>query len=104
MSIGPDTGYAATGMPHANASINTIPNVSVKLGKTKTSELATIFASSLPNFSPRNICVGCKSESDVFLFMNGFCDNCMTDIKASNLTLSNILESLSHIYLVQRPQ
>lgn len=55
-----------------------------------------ILKNSPPNpkksFSPRNICVGCKSESDVFLFMNGFCDNCIIDSKASNLTLSTILE------------
>ncbi len=34
---GPVTGYAATGVPQASASIITRPNVSVRLGKTKTS-------------------------------------------------------------------
>ena len=37
-SIGPVTGRAATGTPQARASISTRPNVSVRLGKTKTSD------------------------------------------------------------------
>ena len=36
ISFGPVTGYAATGVPQANASIITIPYVSVLDGKTKT--------------------------------------------------------------------
>ncbi len=39
-SIGPGTGKAATGRPHASASIITMPNVSVREGKTNTSALA----------------------------------------------------------------
>jgi hypothetical protein len=37
-SIGPGAGKAATGRPLAMASSSTMPNVSVRLGKTKTSE------------------------------------------------------------------
>ena len=37
ISIGPGTGNAAIGTPMLNASINTTPKVSVRLGKTNTS-------------------------------------------------------------------
>ena len=52
-SMGPVTGNAATGVPHAIASSITRPKVSVRLGKTKTSAPANSSASSLPNLYPK---------------------------------------------------
>ena len=48
MSIGPETGYAATGVPRDNASIITIPNVSVLDGKANTFALMYSLARSVP--------------------------------------------------------
>src|ERR1700730_10442792 len=48
-SFGPGTGNAATGTPHASASIIASPNVSVRLGNTNTSAALSMAASSSPN-------------------------------------------------------
>ena len=57
-SFGPVTGNAATGVPQANASSCTTPNVSVRLGNTKTSAAARCAVRSAPFFSPRKIAPG----------------------------------------------
>ena len=51
ISLGPGTGYAATGVPQFKASVTTIPNVSVLLGHTKTSEDAKLSYLNLWNIS-----------------------------------------------------
>ena len=48
-SMGPVTGYAATGVPHAIASSMTSPKVSVRLGNTSTSTEERQRTSSEPN-------------------------------------------------------
>ena len=61
ISLGPGTGYAATGVPQFKASVTTIPNVSVLLGNTKTSEDAKYDASAPFVFSPKKISLGNSS-------------------------------------------
>jgi len=65
-SSGPVTGKAATGAPQASASSCTTPNVSVRLGNTKTSAAAKWEARSAPFFSPRKRTAGYFFSSAAF--------------------------------------
>ena len=46
----------------------------------------------IKSFSPTNNCLGCKKDSEVFLYDYGFCDTCMPNHKASNLNITNLLD------------
>ena len=65
-SFGPVTGNAATGVPQASASSCTTPNVSVRLGNTKTSAAARCAVRSAPFFSPRKTAFGYFCASSAF--------------------------------------
>ena len=72
-SRGPITGYAATGTPQASASSWTTPNVSVRLGNTKTSAAAIRPASSAPLRRPRKVTSG--KTPPQFRLLRAFADH-----------------------------